>query len=60
MNNAGHGRPDGHEAGRGDGCAVDSVFAAIGEALVKARKYGVAGVGLFRTRNQRARTGRNP
>ena len=40
--------------------AVDSVFAAIGEALTNGEEVRIVGFGTFGTRNRPARTGRNP
>ena len=40
--------------------AVDTVLAAIGEALAKGEDVRITGFGTFATRTRRARTGRNP
>ena len=40
--------------------AVDTVLAAIGEALAKDDEVRIAGFGRFATRSRAARTGRNP
>ena len=40
--------------------AVDTVLAAIGEALAKGEDARIAGFGTFTTRTRRARTDRNP
>ena len=40
--------------------AVDSVFAAIGDALANGEEVRIAGFGAFGTRSRPARTGRNP
>ena len=40
--------------------AVDTVLAAIGEALAKDEEVRIAGFGRFATRSRAARTGRNP
>ena len=40
--------------------AVDSVFAAIGDALANGEEVRIAGFGIFGTRSRPARTGRNP
>ena len=40
--------------------AVDSVFAAIGEALANGGEVRIVGFGTFGTRSRPARTGRNP
>ena len=40
--------------------AVDVVFEAVTEALVRRQKFRTAGFGHFATRSQTDRTGRNP
>ena len=40
--------------------AVDSVFAAIGDALANGEEVRIVGFGIFGTRSRPARTGRNP
>ena len=40
--------------------AVDSVFAAIGDALANGEEVRIAGFGAFETRSRPARSGRNP
>ncbi len=42
------------------GGAVDAVFEAIGEALVRGEEVRIVGFGPFGARSRLARTGRNP